>query len=186
MRRAPAVSGTQALALRRAAFAAAALCATVTVHAATAGTLDLLPVAPAFWGFLVCAAMLCGSRGPVFRPRGALRAFGVLLAVQLALHLVLVKAPWALGVRPHHEFPLVTAPSLVGHVAVALLLALAIAKGERVLAALTRAAEAVRRVLRGRPPRRPVPPLRLVALVAAPVLPLRTTGTPSRGPPLTA
>lgn len=185
MRPAPAVSGTQALAVRRAAFAAAALAATVTVHAATAGTLDLLPVAPAMWGFLVCAAMLCGSRG-AFRARGALNAFGVLLAVQLTLHLVLVKAPWALGVRPHHALPLVTTQSLAGHVTVALLLALVLARGERVLAALTRAAEAVRRVLRPRRARRRVPLLPLAALVAAPVLPLRTTGTPSRGPPPTA
>jgi len=186
MRRVPALSGAQALALRRAAFAVAALAATVAVHTATAGALDLLPVGPALWGFLVCAAMLCGGRGGAFHARGAPRAFGVLLLVQLILHLVLVRAPWALGVEPHHEYPLVTPASLAGHVAVALLLAVALARGERVLDALTRAAHAVRRILRDRPRRRAVPPLRLAAAVAAPALPLRTTGTPTRGPPLTA
>jgi hypothetical protein len=177
------MSTTQALATRRAAFAATALAATVVVHAATAGALELLPIAPALWGVLVCAALLCGSRDGAFRLRGAPRTFALLLAGQAALHLVLVKAPWALGVRPHHDVPLLTCPSLLGHLGVALVLAVALAKGERILVALTRAVAAIRRRLDGRRPRRPVPPARLEARVVAPLLPLHISGTPTRGPP---
>src|SRR5690349_2632543 len=112
------MSGAQALALRRAAVAASALAATVTVHAATAGELRLLPVAPALWGFVVLAALLCGPRAGAFAARGPLRTLGLLLTVQAVVHVGLVEAPWVLGVRPHHELPLVTPRSLIGHVAV--------------------------------------------------------------------
>lgn len=151
------VSGTQALVLRRALLAAAALAATVCAHAAaTGGDLHLLRGAPIAWGWIIAAAALIGSRRRAFRVRRPATILGLLVAAQAVLHATMTLAPWAFGLEVHHpEMPLAPG-ALLAHSLAALLLTALLVRAERILGGLVAIVAAVRRLFAHRL-RRPRP-----------------------------
>src|SRR5262249_57038285 len=72
----------------------------------------------------------------------------VLLGLQALAHVAMTFVPWALGLRVHHEGPLLTTPMVVAHIVAAVVLTLVVARAERLLAAALAVARAVGRLLR--------------------------------------
>lgn len=169
-----------ALALRRAALVGAGFGLTVAAHAAAVDGLRMTPYAPVAWLTLMLGALMCGGRRR-FVPRSFGRTFTVLAVVQLVAHLLLMWAPWVVGLVAHHEGALVEPRALLVHALGALLLALVLHGADRLLAA----AVAVARLLRAAVRRRVAPPsgawLAPVAERANPQQILRVLG--ARGPP---
>lgn len=136
------------------------------------------------WAAVVLLAVLWGARRVPARftawSPGRLLAF--LVAGQLAVHAVLAKAPWALGVAEHHTAPLLSPGTLAAHTAVALLIWVALCFGQRVLVVALALARAL---LRG-----PLPRVRRgrrtgrVPVAPPPAQPRRAADPrTSRGPP---
>jgi hypothetical protein len=137
------MNAVSAAALRRGSVLAGALAATLAAHALSGGA-AVLPVAPALWLGIVAVAVLPGlgpRRVARFGAWGTPRILATLVAVQLATHVALVKAPWALGLVAHHHGPALTVRALALHLGVALALTVLLRFGERwalgVLAAVT-------------------------------------------------
>jgi hypothetical protein len=177
-----------ALAVRRVALTASGLAATLGAHALTAGDLRVSTTAPVLWATLLLAAAMCGGRRAL-RPR-SYPALAVMLAgLQTMLHLVLVTAPWSLGLGPHHHaLPPIDARSAALHVAAALVLAVLLRRADLVLAAITAAAAVVARAVaatRSDRPGRPGPE-RGTTWVAAGRGTTRRRPRTSRGPPWAA
>lgn len=174
----------QALAVRRALLAAAALAATVAAHHAATGHTALYAATPALWLGLLAAATLVGRRARPFRPRGPVAAAATLAAAQLAAHVVLTQAPWALGLAGHADVPVFTPEAVVAHAAAALVLALVLAGADAALGILCGAVHRLTAALRGarRGAARPAEPVPAAARgrVGRTALPVRA----SRGPPL--
>lgn len=173
-----------AAAARRGALAAAAIGATLGGHVLTGAHLGLLPVAPALWAAVVLLAVLWGARRiPTgFTAWSPGRVLALLVAGQLAVHAVLARAPWALGVAEHHTAPLLAPSTLAAHAAVALAIWMALCFGQRVLVV----ALAVARVLLGGPAPRLRRALRTgrVPIDLPPAAPRRVADPrTSRGPP---
>ena len=177
-----------ATAARRGLLVSAVLIAALVAHAVASGGLSIIPIAPAIWIMLVVCAALAGLGGTrVFRPRGALVTLAVLLGGQAVLHLGLTYAPWAFGLNIHHEAALVPglAP-IAAHVVAAVVLALVIARAERVLAAAIRIVRALVATPAPRRRRSGAPPSLVADLVVrVPAHGLRRA-LPRRGPPLPA
>ncbi|MGD9695105.1 MAG: hypothetical protein AB7V42_05535 [Thermoleophilia bacterium] len=134
-----------ALALRRAAFAAAALAITLGGHAFTADGFAVRPAAPVLWALLLLVAALCGGHRR-FRARSFPATGAILIAAQALLHVAMTGAPWLFGIAPHHPPELlIDVRSAALHGAVALVLALMLHGLDRALAT----AVAVIRRLRG-------------------------------------
>jgi hypothetical protein len=174
----------QALALRRVAIAGTGLASTLVAHAFAVGGLDVVPSAPLLWAMMALGAGLCGSRGG-FLPRSFTHTAVLLLAVQTALHALLVAAPWTLGLAAHHHaIPVIDPRSVAVHMLAALLLAFLLRGADRALAT----AIAIVRVLTGPERRRTVP--RPFERVRARAVPLRSSDAhrprSSRGPPIEA
>ncbi|WP_217923656.1 hypothetical protein [Miltoncostaea oceani] len=174
-----------ALALRRVALTATGLAATLGAHALTAGDLRIAATAPVLWATLLLAAAMCGGRRAL-RPRSYAALAVMLAGAQTLMHLVLVVAPWSLGLAPHHHaLPPVDARSAALHLVAALVLAVLLRRADLVLAAITTAAAVVGRVLAtptaDRPGRRP--PERVAAWVAAHRGTTPRRPRTSRGPP---
>lgn len=172
-----------ALALRRLAVAGGALGATVAAHCLAVGDLTLMPVAPAAWLGYLALAMVVGPRVR-FRPRGVLRTFWLMFALQAVAHVAMSVAPWAVGLAPHHAAGVeVDAPAIAAHAGAALVLAVAIAGLERALQRAMGVVAAVRRWLAAPARRRMGRPARVVAPTAvAPARPAPTVRC-CRGPP---
>ena len=179
------MTGPQALAMRRSAFAGIAFAATVGAHVSATGERPTAGTAIAA-GLAVTVAGLCGPRRRAFRPRSVFATLALLAAVQGALHVVLVVAPWLAGLTVHHAAVHPPVAALLAHAAVTIALGLLIVRAERLVAAALRAAAAVRRLLLGHPRRRPAagwctrlwtPHAGLAALWTLPA-------TGGRGPPL--
>jgi hypothetical protein len=144
------VSPSAASVARRGIVAGGGLAATLASHAIAEGPLNILPVAPLLWLTVVAVAVLSGL-GPraaaVFTAWSTPRILAVLVAAQIGFHLVLTKAPWALGVASHHSTGMhLDARALFVHVIAALVLMLVIRRGQRWVA---RAVTAVARLLAG-------------------------------------
>ncbi len=174
-----------ALALRRVALVGTGLAATLVAHAAAVDGARVAPYGPVLWGMLLLGAAMCGGRRR-FRPRSHAATAALLAGLQTLLHAVLVVAPWALGLAPHHHaLPVIDARSVAVHVVVALLLALLLRRADLVLAAATRVVAVVARALappRARTTRRAAPRLR--AWVAPARSRARHRPRSSRGPPI--
>lgn len=147
------MSTVSALALRRMLLLLSGLVATTGSHAFAVGELAVGPWTVVVWGMLMAMAALCGGRRR-FRARGVFTIGAILIAAQTLLHVILVVAPWAIGLGPpHHDVAPIDARAMVYHTIVALLLAVLLRRADLLLAALTGVAEIVRRVvvaIRGR------------------------------------
>lgn len=142
-----------ALALRRVALVAAGLASVLAAHAVAVGEMDLERSAPVMWGFLLLGAGMCGGRRR-FLPRSYASIATLLVSVQTLLHVVLVAAPWSLGLSPHHHpLALIDVRSLAVHAVAALLLAILLRRADLVLAVTSAATRVVARTLADR--RRP-------------------------------
>lgn len=165
-------------------MAAAGLVSALVAHVVAFGEIDLLPIAPALWGMLIGIAAVLGTRAPGFVTRAWPVTVGLVVASQAAMHIGMVEAPWAFGLRIHHEESLVTPAMLVTHLVAAVVLVAAVCWFDRLLGVLSRVVSAVISAVPARPAAR-----RLVTRVALPAAPrVRVAGLrraiPSRGPPL--
>lgn len=180
----------RALAARRAAIASAALGSAVAAHVVSMGGWDVLPVAPALWAMAVATAALVGARNRAFRPRGIAVTTLLVLVMQMVCHAAMTAAPWAFGLRVHHEMPIVTPSAALAHVAAGLVLVACVVWLERVLAAATRVVRAVVALVRGARARSriAVPPPRTGTACGRVRVPTAAflVVAPSRGPPLPA
>lgn len=138
----------QALAVRRAAIAAATLAATVAAHHAATGHTALYAGTPALWTGVVAVAALLGPRAGAFRPRDPGTCLALLVIAQLAAHAVLTHAPWALGLAGYPGTPAVGAAAVVAHAGAAVVLTLLLTGIDGVLAALCGAARRLAGLLR--------------------------------------
>jgi hypothetical protein len=176
------ITATHALAARRVALGAGALGASALAHRCAVGDMDATRATPVVWLGLLAVLTLLGGRVR-WRPRGFAETVAILGAAQAAVHVAMTVAPWAFGLAPHHEPALAVGPAaLSAHLAAAVVIAVLVARLERVLDRALHAVRAVRRWLtrRPRPPRParvPVPPA-LAPRWAAPVVHL------ARGPPV--
>lgn len=137
----------RALALRRAAFAASGLLATLTAHAASDGALHLLPIAPFAWLGLTSVAALAMRPGAVYAPRSAVRTMALLLTVQGVMHLALVGAPWAFGLAGHAHGPAITGTAVLTHALAAVVLCILLRRADLLLGAAVAVARLLRRAL---------------------------------------
>jgi hypothetical protein len=122
-----------ALSLRRVALMSAGLFATLVAHVVAVGDIAVAAYAPVTWVMLLLGAALCGSRG-AFVPRGFLHTAILLTLVQLSLHAGSSRGPWAFGLVPHHEMPLIDVRAVAVHSAAALALALLLRGIDHILA----------------------------------------------------
>jgi hypothetical protein len=141
----------RALALRRAAFAASGLLATLMAHAASDGDLHLLPIAPFAWLGMICVAALMMRPSATYAPRSAARTLALLVGVQCLMHLALVGAPWAFGLAGHTHGPAVTSTAVLTHALAAVALCVLLLRADRLLDAAVAAARLLRRALTPRP-----------------------------------
>jgi hypothetical protein len=141
----------RALALRRAAFAASGLLATLTAHAASDRELHLLPIAPFAWLGLISVAALAMRPSAVYAPRSAARTIALLLAVQSLMHLALVGAPWAFGLAGHTHDPAITGMAVLTHALAAVVLCILLRRADHLLGAAVCLARVLRRALAPRP-----------------------------------
>ena len=181
---APRLSASRAHAARRASVAAAGLMSAMVAHVVAFGEIDLLPIAPALWAMLIGIAAVLGARSPSFVTRAWPVTLGLVVASQMVMHIGMVEAPWAFGLRIHHEESLVTPAMLVTHLLAAVVLVAAVCWFDRLLGVLSRVVSAVLGTAAARPRTS-----RLVVRIAVPPAPrMRVVGLrrafPSRGPPL--
>lgn len=170
-------------AARRGAFAAAALGATLAAHAvAHRGDLALMRHAVPAWAMLVGLSLLVGRRHGRFAARGAGLTFALLAAGQAVLHWALAGVPWAFGLRVHHEVPVATPAAIVTHLIAAIVLTGLLVRGQRLLQALVRVRDAIRRLLAPRARRRRAPMALTLPRSPAARRPALCSA-PSRGPP---
>jgi hypothetical protein len=179
------LSTARAHSARRALIAAAGVASAIVAHVAASGDLSLLPVAPALWAMLIALAAVIGTRRAPFAARGIGVTALLVVASQAAMHVGMVFAPWAFGLQAHHADPLLTPGSGIAHIAAAIVLIALVAWGERLLAAMSRLADA----LLAPAPRRRLP--RMAARIVTPFavhVPAcaLTLATPTRGPPVPA
>jgi hypothetical protein len=175
------ITATHALAARRLALGAGALGASALAHRCAVGDVDATAATPVVWLGLLAVLTLLGGRVR-WRPRGVAATFAIGLAAQAAVHVAMSVAPWAFGLAPHHEPAIAVGPAaLLAHAAAAVVIAVLVARLERVLDRAVRAVRAVRRWLARRP--RPLRP-RPVAVPSAPA-PRHRPGAVhvARGPP---
>jgi len=176
----------RALALRRLALMSAGLAATLGAHAVATHGMAISRAAPFLWGMLLLGAVMCGGRSR-FRTRSYPAIAAIVVGLQTLLHAVLVAAPWALGIGPHHHpLPLIDARSFAIHVVAALVLAVLLRRADLVLALAVAATTAVARILAG--PVRPRAGRRRAERVRPHVTPVRSADPhaprTSRGPPI--
>jgi len=145
------ISATQAHSGRRAAFATAALCATLLAHVTAGHGVHLLPIAPAIWLGLVSGAALAGPPRSTFRRLGATSVLTGAVALQAAVHVAMRAATWAFGLSVAHIAPL-DPGALAAHGAAGLLTAALLLAGKHLLEALSAVA---RRLARAVPPPAP-------------------------------
>jgi hypothetical protein len=178
------VTATHALAARRLALGAGALGASALAHRCAVGDVDATRATPVVWTGLLAVLTLLGGRVR-WRPRGAVATLAILLAAQAGVHVAMSVAPWAFGLSPHHEPALaVGPPALAAHGVAAVVVALLVARLERVLDRALRAVRAVRRWLARRP--RPLRPGRVAVPAARPGRARARVVHVARGPPAVA
>ncbi len=171
-----------ALALRRGVAAAGALGTTLGAHAMATGDLGLTPFAPAAWLAIVATAVLLGGRHR-WRARGVGGSVLLMSALQAVAHVGLSLAPWVAGLAPHHQHELALGPgAILAHAGAAVILALALARLERVLEAALHVVAAVRRRLARRAVRTPRPGRIRIPAAAVPHRPAPRVRA-CRGPP---
>ncbi|MFN8124595.1 MAG: hypothetical protein U0237_19475 [Thermoleophilia bacterium] len=174
-----------AIVIRRSAILTAAITATVGVHVISAGHVAVLPAAPFGWLSIVAALMpLMTIAAPrTFTARPPLVLLGIMLLAQAVAHLAMSAAPWAFGLVEYHDPAPATPVALAAHLAAAVLLALLLAKGERLLAAAVAVAQALILTILPARRRRPRPTFRVPFNPL--VLVTQAAGRPrsSRGPP---
>jgi hypothetical protein len=141
------IGGVRALALRRMLVAAAALSATLLAHAMASGGLHVVSAAPALWGCLVLVAGVAGPRRRTWRERGVVGGLLILLPAQVLIHLAMGVAPWMFGLYVHGSPALITPAAAAAHVGLAVLLAILLARAERLLSAWQAVGRAVRGAL---------------------------------------
>ncbi|GEM_PF-1155725 len=184
--RAPRLSLSRAHAARRASIAVAGLIAGIAAHVASSGGLDVLPIAPALWAMLIVLVAVVGTRRAPFQVRGAGATLALVVVSQAAIHVAMVGAPWAFGLRIHHADTLVTPGSAIAHVVATVLLVALVLRFDRLLGVLTR----VVRAALATAPAPPAVPWFILRLSAPPVPSWRASGlhraSLSRGPPLPA
>jgi hypothetical protein len=177
-----AIGPVRALALRRMLVASAALGATLLAHAVASGGLHVVSAAPALWGCLILVAGVAGPRRRAWRERGVVGGLLILLPAQLLIHLAMGVAPWMFGLYVHGSPALLTPAAAAAHVGLAVVLAVLLARAERLLSAMQAFSRAVRAAIvprLGRPPR-PAPARPRRARLAGQRFP-RPSG--ARGPP---
>lgn len=123
-----------ALALRRTALVGTGLGLTIASHGAAVGGLRVTAIAPVLWGTILLASFMCGGRGR-FRPRGWVTTFAGVAAVQLVAHVLLLWAPWLLGLVVHHDAAALEPRALLVHAAGAVVLTAILRGADRLLAA---------------------------------------------------
>lgn len=175
-----------AIAVRRAAIAGGALGATVVGHMLTSDGWGLLPIAPFLWaGILAVTTLSTAHRGAMaaFRSWSAARILAILVAAQVAFHVVADSAPWAVGIAMpgHHHPPLISARVVVIHVILAVAIWLALCFGQRLLAGAVAVVRALLAPVRPRGRRGPATRLRPPVLLVRGRRPRRPRS--SRGPP---
>ncbi len=185
------LSHARALAARRAAIATAALGSAIVAHVVSMGSWDVLPIAPAVWAMAIAAVALIGARRSVFRKRNIAVTALLVLAGQFTCHLGMTAAPWAFGLRLHHEMPMITPGAAVAHVVAGVALTAVVLWLECILLGATRALRAVIALVVGttavRPrPRRSAPRRAVRPSRARPPRTVFLRVSPSRGPPLAA
>lgn len=174
-----------AIVIRRSAILTGAITATVGVHVVSAGHVAVLPAAPLGWLSIVAALMplmtIAAPRAVTARP--PLVLLGIMLIAQAVAHLAMSAAPWAFGLVEYHDPAPATPVALLAHLAAAVLLALLLAKGERILAAAVAVAQALILKISPARRRRPRPAFRVPFNPL--VLVTQAAGRPrsSRGPP---
>lgn len=156
----------------------------MVAHVVAFGGIEMLPIAPALWGMLIGIAAVLGSRSTVFAARAWPVTLGLVFASQAAMHIGMVEAPWAFGLRIHHEESLVTPAMLVTHMLAGVVLVVAVCWFDRLLGVLSRVVRAVVGALPVRPRAS-----RVTVRISIPAAPrTRALGLrraiPSRGPPL--
>ncbi|MCC6831867.1 MAG: hypothetical protein IT200_11025 [Thermoleophilia bacterium] len=174
-----------AIVIRRSAILTGAITATVGVHVISAGHVAVLPAAPFGWLSIVAALipLMTVAAPRTFTARPPLVLLGITLTAQAAAHLAMSAAPWAFGLVEYHDPAPATPVALVAHLAAAVLLALLLAKGERILAAAVAVAQAIILTVLPAPRQRPRPSFRVP--FSPLVLVTQAAGRPrsSRGPP---
>jgi hypothetical protein len=151
-----AIGPVRALALRRMLVAAAALAATLLAHALVTGGLHVVSGAPALWGCMVLVAGVAGPRRRPWRERGVAGGLLILLPAQILIHLAMGAAPWMFGLYVHGSPALVTPAAAAAHAGLAVVLAVLLARAERLLSAMQALGCAVRAAIVpqfGQPPR---------------------------------
>lgn len=143
------MTDTRAFAYRRAGLVGAALLATATAHGLTLADWHVSRGAPVAWAGWISAAVLVGRRGRPWRERSLARTVILLLTLQFAAHACLTFAPWMLGLAGHSEVAAIGFVAIAAHCAAALVLALVIRRGERVLTRAINVVETIARRLRG-------------------------------------
>ncbi len=180
------ISPQHALAARRLLMMVCALGATLGAHAAAAGGLGLLPMAPLVWGSLASLAILVPRPAhPAWRELSPWGILARLAALQISLHCAMTAAPWAFGLAVHHRTALVTPLALIAHAVATILLATLLARAERLLSLAQAMARAVRRALARTTTKAPPHPARAHAAERA-LRGRRRRAHPARGPPLAA
>ncbi len=179
------MSPVTATALRRAAIASGALGATLTGHMLTLDGWRLLPVAPLLWLGIIALTI------PTAAPWRGLAAFSAwrpakvlvaLVGAQAAFHLLVDAAPWAVGlVMDHQHGPVIAPRAVLVHLAIALVLWVALCFGQRLLVRAVAVARALLSPAPGRAGGRG--PGRILRDVAAVPSRWRHRARTSRGPP---
>ena len=145
----------------------------------------VLPIAPVLWLGLVALAILSAAPGrglATFAAWRPAKVLAVLVAAQAAFHVLVDAAPWAVGLVMDHQHGAVLTPrAVVVHVAVALLLWVALCFGQRLLVSAVAAARALLSPDPSRPAGRGAG--RILQDVAAAPARWRHRARTSRGPP---
>jgi hypothetical protein len=177
-----AIGPVRALALRRMLVASAALAATLLAHAVATGGLHVVSGAPAVWGCMILVAAVVGPRRRTWRERGVVRGLLILLPAQALIHLAMGAAPWMFGLHVHGSPALVTPAAAAAHLGFGVILAVLLARAERLLSAMQTIGRAVRAAIVPRlgRPARPAPARPRRARVSSQRFP-RAFG--ARGPP---
>jgi hypothetical protein len=138
--------------VRRLLMLVAALVATLGAHALSAEDLRPVAGAPVAWGSLIVVAVFAGRRRPpAWRRRSAPEILARLAALQAVLHVAMTAAPWAFGLGVHHRPALLGPAAVIAHGVAALALTALLVQAERLLQVAQGVADAVRRILSGRP-----------------------------------
>ena len=149
--------------------ALAVLAATLSAHLVAQDDVGIARGAPLTWALMLVVAGLPWSRRRSWSRRGPARLFAQLAIGQVLLHLAMGVAPWAFGLTVHHADSALSMTALAIHGLAALLLAVLLARAERLVETAIRVVQAVRRWLAATP-RAARPRVRLApSTFAAPV-----------------